>query len=1095
VSGTELEAQVLAWLACHVLAGAAIPKEWLPAAQVTAVGGQTPREVDDIGAVTEAGGHLLIQSKKSLGLGRGPDSPLAQAIRQIVRQYTAGLPGDAAGGHRSRPLDQGRDRLIVVTDGGAPETARVDLARAVDRLAHLPENLPFSDVADSKRIVEAREAVLAHLRREWETLLGGPPDDSELRGLLKVVRVRTLCADDDGRDWHYAIGLLEKILADPGGARAAWNTLVKYFLEVASKRQWVHRDRLCDELRHSGFRLRPNPAAPGGISPEDALAELKGEYLARVRQRYGRVDLQVLTPLPEDGGQPPILLGEVFVPQSARLNPPPVELPRELWRRLVEMGEIRDGDVPEGVDRPRLERAWQAYRERPLRPVLDVVAGPGGQRLVLLGDPGAGKSTLARYLMLALAGGLQSGSLVSLEGCVPVLVELRTYASPRWRSGTFLDLIDYLHASEDLGFPKSVLDAYLRHGGRALVVFDGLDEIFDPAVREQAARQIEAFASRYQQVRVIVTSRPTGYPARPVLEDGGFTRYLLQDLDLDQVTAFMTAWYAASLPDDPTEAARLRDRVLGAITSSAAIAELAGNPMLLTILAIIGRRQELPRERREVYEHAVKVLAEHWDTTGKHLNDENLARWVPYLSHDDKLELLGRIARRMQGGDGLAGNRLARQELEAEFVGYLGERLQLPVERAVPAADAMIRQLHERNFILASYGAGLYGFVHRAFLEYLCARDLHRRFADREMSEAELLAVFQDRWQDPAWEEVLVLLAGMLHEKFTAQAIDWLLTADPVWFLHGEGWSLHDKGAPRHVLLAIRCLGEVRKPGAVRTQSLAVARALIGVLDIHRSGLPGSALPVLARLGPDWAGTRLYQAWYRTRGALYAVIPGGTGPIVTDMHQALLGPDGQRHEDAAARARRRRRMTRRLTSRSSPGVGFLHEIQNAAADWRDDPETRTWLLGCVATRDADGRAEALRALAEDWGSPHTVRLLRRFAESDPAPKARAAAIEALMTAPDGLTGCRTWLRTRATLDEDEEVRKAAVTAIAAASPEPDLVDWLHERRSPMNTDLFAPRPWLGSPADRVRTLALTHGCAIVPSATQPVTCELACFRP
>jgi hypothetical protein len=193
----------------------------------------------------------------------------------------------------------------------------------------------------------------------------------------------------------------------------------------------------------------------------------------------------------------------------------------------------------------------------------------------------------------------------------------------------------------------------------------------------------------------------------------------------------------------------------------------------------------------------------------------------------------------------------------------------------------------------------------------------------------------------------------MLHEKFTAQVIDWLLIADPVWFLHGKVRFLHDGGIPRHVLLAIRCLGEVRKPGAIRTQSLAVARALIGALDIHGSGPTGSALPVLARLGPDWAGTRLYQAWYRTRGAFYAVSPGGPGPIVTDIHRALLGAGGQRHEDAAARARRRRRLTRRLTSRTNPGAGFFYEIQNAAADLRDDPETRTWLLGCVALAGDD----------------------------------------------------------------------------------------------------------------------------------------------
>jgi len=40
-----------------------------------------------------------------------------------------------------------------------------------------------------------------------------------------------------------------------------------------------------------------------------------------------------------------------------------------------------------------------------------------------------------------------------------------------------------------------------------------------------------------------------------------------------------------------------RDRALDAVRARPAIRELAGNPLLLTIIAIIGMRQEIPRDR------------------------------------------------------------------------------------------------------------------------------------------------------------------------------------------------------------------------------------------------------------------------------------------------------------------------------------------------------------------------------------------------------------------------------------------------------------------------------------------------------------------
>jgi predicted NACHT family NTPase len=39
-----------------------------------------------------------------------------------------------------------------------------------------------------------------------------------------------------------------------------------------------------------------------------------------------------------------------------------------------------------------------------------------------------------------------------------------------------------------------------------------------------------------------------------------------------------------------------------------------------------------------------------------------------------------------------------------------------------------LKKLIERNFILCFYGAQVYGFVHRTFLEYFCAAEIVYRF-------------------------------------------------------------------------------------------------------------------------------------------------------------------------------------------------------------------------------------------------------------------------------------------------------------------------------------------------------------------------------
>jgi len=100
---------------------------------------------------------------------------------------------------------------------------------------------------------------------------------------------------------------------------------------------------------------------------------------------------------------------------------------------------------------------------------------------------------------------------------------------------------------------------------------------------------------------------------RLVLANAGFADFTLQDLNEQEVAAFVDRWYSLAIDDRPEEAQVRRERILSSFQASSSIRQLAGNPMLLTIMAIIGKHQELPRERWKLYDHAADVLLQHWD--------------------------------------------------------------------------------------------------------------------------------------------------------------------------------------------------------------------------------------------------------------------------------------------------------------------------------------------------------------------------------------------------------------------------------------------------------------------------------------------------
>lgn len=753
-------------------------------------------------------------------------------------------------------------------------------------------------------------------------------------------------------------------------------------------------------------------------------------YFARLRQSYAVLDLDALTPTQsEDYLQ--IGLTAVFVEQTVRADPPPAELPREWRQRMQAEGHLRSEDVPAEVDPADLVHLQESYLANPLQRLFDVLGSPEQRTVVLLGDPGSGKSTAARYLALALAGGHPDDRLAALTDHLPLLVELRSYVTlaAEGRCQSFVDYLDHRAHTDGLGIDRTAL---LRHLtlGRTVAIFDGLDEVFDRRRREEVASQIAGFAADFPQVRVIVTSRVIGY-SRRILTDVGFTHFTLQDLDSDQTAEFLGHWYRLAIHDRPQEALIRQARLLDAMRHSHAIRELAGNPLLLTILAIIGKHQALPRERWKLYDHAATVLVEHWDVN-RHLRDQH--QDPDFIGTEDKKELLRRLAYRMQSADrGLTANYIATEELSQVFEDYLVERYHRDPAAARAIALSMINQFRERNFILSRYGPHLYGFVHRTFLEFFCADAVLTKFQhDRVLTIGELKDLFRWHWGNLSWREVLRLLAGALPEERTAEMID-LLTSEV-----NRSWPpTAFTSPPWNLALAVHCLAEVRTISPVMAKpATALLRQLILLLE-HGVSIDDretaalieeEILPAAQTIGTNWPGRETYLSWYRRRGVRVV-----WGPVSAHAARlaAILSTPAERIDDLFDEVLG----ALNDSSAAYAWVAGLAEVAQLATTAGDGPAHRAAaerVRGRLVKRARDdgyagARLAATRALGERFGAdPRARELLTERACKDGSAGVRLAAVQALGERFRGEPTVRELLLERAVTDDHAGVRQAVV---------------------------------------------------------------------
>ena len=476
--------------------------------------------------------------------------------------------------------------------------------------------------------------------------------------------------------------------------------------------------------------------------------------------------------------------------------------------------------------------------------------------LVLLGEPGGGKSTVLRYLARSLArAGIEEGydPATQIDGWAkigrllplfaPLLPLARQLVATPGRRGSDADLWRYLVDHLQPGGAHEGLAAAIMQeieAGHVILLLDGLDEVAEPESRRQVAQAVHAFAEQYPACRIIVSCRIRSYdpqinPDNTRWQLPGWPTVTLADLTSAQMDQFVGAWYAAIAATDPVIAAQCDARIAelrGALRARPDLRLLGVRPLLLTIMALVHLRQRnLPEDRASLYRECVEILLARWELRGKEETEyQTLMHAIDLPGFDVKAlrPLLAEIALTAHaaatpGNPGI----LDAAQLEVMVQRFLHTKGH---PNPYLGAQKFLTYTDKRAGLLHATGAGTdYQFAHLTFQEYLAGLAL---IGDEHPVSAILQRRAEERWRVPIFLGIGHVVSENVSGVFLELLVE--LTADAE-SVRGQ----------RDLILAAELAEDVgwkrlSSPGFIKLRR-ELARDLITVLE-------GATLPAAERV-------------------------------------------------------------------------------------------------------------------------------------------------------------------------------------------------------------------------------------------------------
>ena len=354
--------------------------------------------------------------------------------------------------------------------------------------------------------------------------------------------------------------------------------------------------------------------------------------------------------------------------------------------------------------------------------------------VAVIGDPGAGKTTIVRRLATQLARGECAG-LPSL----PFVVDLHAIGHsdlvdsvaperllPAWISRLIEEAVP--SATDVEPWVTSRLES-----AEAVLLLDGLDEVSDAdhdesGVFRAVLNALTSTVASSPGLPSLITCRRV-HAARTAILPKEFTTLETLDFEWEHISRFVESWFRAQ----PETGAVLKQQ----LQRNSRIRGLTASPLLLALVCItFQRRGSLPQRRADVYRRCVDVLLAEWDATRRR---DRYATFT--LEH--KEDLLRRVAWHFH----TFGHRyMQRSELLSIVTAFL-PMIRLHTDDAEPILD----EITAHHGLLKDFGQGWYGFHHFTIQEHFAVEQIT---SWRQLDDA--IALRDRTW----WREIIRLYAG-----------------------------------------------------------------------------------------------------------------------------------------------------------------------------------------------------------------------------------------------------------------------------------------------------------------------------------------------
>jgi NACHT domain len=353
------------------------------------------------------------------------------------------------------------------------------------------------------------------------------------------------------------------------------------------------------------------------------------------------------------------------------------------------------------------------------------------ENLIVVGDPGAGKSAVANHLATLKTSNtsvrVRAKSLAGQTASFPMSLRAAVCSELGLRLSKELPMNFF--GEPPVRWNRSA-------GDRWLVVIDGLDEVTE---RNDRKNLLSALVQRSMDepclYQFVITSRPMD--ELRLLDATLFPVFRIQWFDPERRTRFAKNWFEARdrNEDIPVFIERLR---------AAALEEVTGVPLLLTMAAVIfeeDRQTSLPRIRAGLYERFIGIL----------LSDDARA-------DEEPLPAFRTLGARRRLLEAIAAGQFG---LVNAAVDYTFEQVLVAPEADPEYVRRELRGLLVRTGLLVLREDGE-EFLHFRFEDYLYLSRIARKQPDpTEMQQS----TWVGRWQQYGYRDLVLLLLGIWGDR------------------------------------------------------------------------------------------------------------------------------------------------------------------------------------------------------------------------------------------------------------------------------------------------------------------------------------------